>query len=90
MPRRIRKVKIMIKLLLFGSLGTGEIILLVLLFLLLFGGATKIPELMKGMGKGIRMFRESMDGVDEESRREGKSAPRNVEKPEKDEEPKKE
>lgn len=56
----------MIKLLLFGSLGATEIILLVILFILLFGGARKIPELMKGMGKGIRMFRESMDGIDEE------------------------
>ena len=37
--------------------GTGEIILIVLVVLLLFGGK-KIPELMKGLGKGVRSFKE--------------------------------
>ena len=41
--------------------GTGEIILIVLVVLLLFGGK-KIPELMKGLGKGVRSFKEGMNG----------------------------
>ncbi len=54
----------MMKLLLLGNLGATEIILIVLLFLLLFGGK-KIPELMRGIGKGVRSFREGVDGKDE-------------------------
>lgn len=54
----------MMKLLLLGNLGATEIILIVLLFLLLFGGK-KIPELMRGIGKGVRSFREGIDGKDE-------------------------
>ena len=48
------------KLLLF-NLGGGEILLIVLAVLLLFGGK-KIPELMKGIGKGVKSFRDGMDG----------------------------
>jgi sec-independent protein translocase protein TatA len=44
--------------------GTGEIILIVLVVLLLFGGK-KIPELMKGLGKGVRSFKEGMNGINE-------------------------
>ena len=51
-------------LLLFG-LGTSEIILVVLLFLLLFG-AKRIPELMKNMGKGVQSFKEGMKEVQKE------------------------
>ena len=51
----------MMKLLLLGNLGATEIILIVLLVLLLFGGK-KIPELMRGIGKGVRSFREGVDG----------------------------
>ncbi|MBQ2992548.1 MAG: twin-arginine translocase TatA/TatE family subunit [Alistipes sp.] len=54
----------MMKLLLLGNLGATEIILIVLLVLLLFGGK-KIPELMRGIGKGVRSFREGVDGKDE-------------------------
>ncbi|MBQ1201677.1 MAG: twin-arginine translocase TatA/TatE family subunit [Alistipes sp.] len=49
------------KLLLFGNIGGTEILLIVLLVLLLFGG-TKIPELMRGIGKGVKSFRDGMDG----------------------------
>jgi sec-independent protein translocase protein TatA len=42
-----------------GGLGAPEIILIALIVLLLFGGK-KIPELMKGMGKGIKNFKEGM------------------------------
>jgi len=47
-----------------GALGTQEIILIVLAVLLLFGGK-KIPELMKGLGKGIKEFNNGKDGVEE-------------------------
>ena len=52
-------------LLLFGNLGTGEIIIIALIVLLLFGGK-KIPELMKGMGKGVRSFKQGMNEVQDE------------------------
>lgn len=50
--------------LIFG-LGTTEIILIVLVVLLLFGGR-KIPELMKGIGKGVKSFKEGVQGMDED------------------------
>lgn len=42
-------------------LGTWEIILIALVILLIFGGK-KIPELMKGIGKGMRSFRQGVEG----------------------------
>ncbi|MBR3068098.1 MAG: twin-arginine translocase TatA/TatE family subunit [Prevotella sp.] len=50
--------------LLFG-LGGQEILLIALVVLLLFGGA-KIPELMKGLGKGVKSFKQGMKEVDDE------------------------
>ena len=50
--------------LLFG-LGWGEILLIALVILLLFGGR-KIPELMKGLGKGVKSFKEGMSQVEKE------------------------
>ena len=41
------------QLLFLGNLGTGEIIIIAIIVLLLFGGK-KIPELMKGIGKGVK------------------------------------
>lgn len=61
----------MMKLLLFGNLGGMELVFLVLLVLLLFGGK-KIPELMKGLGRGVRSFKEGMNGVDDEPAAEDK------------------
>ena len=46
-------------------LGTWEIILIVLVVLLLFGGK-KIPELMKGLGKGVKSFKDGVKGLDDE------------------------
>ena len=46
-------------------LGTQEILLIALVVLLLFGGK-KMPELMKGMGKGVRSFKDGMNGIDDE------------------------
>ena len=45
-------------------IGTTEIILIVLLVLLLFGGR-KIPELMRGVGKGVKSFKDGVNGVEE-------------------------
>ena len=45
--------------LLFGNLGTGEILIILLVLLLLFGGK-KIPELARGLGRGIAEFRQGM------------------------------
>ncbi len=45
--------------LLFGNLGTGEILIVLLVLLLLFGGR-KIPELARGLGRGIAEFRQGM------------------------------
>lgn len=52
-------------LMLLGSLGTGEIILIVLALLLMFGGK-KIPELARGLGKGIREFKDASSDVKRE------------------------
>lgn len=46
------------------GLGTQEIIFIVLIVLLFFGGK-KIPELMKGLGRGVRSFRDGMNGTPE-------------------------
>ena len=55
----------MITPLLFGSLGFWEIVLIVLVVILLFGGK-KIPELMRGLGKGVKSFKEGMKDVEGE------------------------
>lgn len=47
--------------LLFLGLGAQEILLIALVALLFFGGR-KIPELMRGLGQGLRSFREGLDG----------------------------
>jgi sec-independent protein translocase protein TatA len=44
-----------------GKFGVWEIILIVLVLLLLFGGK-KIPELMRGLGKGMREFKDAQKG----------------------------
>jgi sec-independent protein translocase protein TatA len=47
------------------GLGMREILVIALIILLLFGGK-KIPELMKGLGKGVKSFKEGMKEVDDE------------------------
>jgi sec-independent protein translocase protein TatA len=49
----------------FGNLGAGEIILIVLVVLLLFG-AKKIPELARGIGKGMSEFKKGIKDVETE------------------------
>ena len=48
---------------LLGMLGTTEIILIVVVVLLLFGGK-KIPELMRGLGKGMKEFKDGQKGIE--------------------------
>jgi len=51
--------------LLFGTIGAPEIIIIALIVLLLFGGK-KIPELMKGIGKGVKSFKDGMKGIEDD------------------------
>lgn len=46
-------------------IGTSELLVIGLVVLLFFGGK-KIPELMKGLGKGVKSFKDGMNGVEEE------------------------
>ena len=46
-----------------GGIGMQEVLLIVLVVLLFFGGK-KIPELMKGIGKGVRSFKEGMNNME--------------------------
>lgn len=48
------------------GIGTQEILFIVLIVLLFFGGK-KIPELMKGLGKGVRSFREGMNQIENDT-----------------------
>jgi sec-independent protein translocase protein TatA len=50
-------------------LGTWEIIIIVLVVLLLFGGK-KIPELMKGLGKGVKSFKDGVNGVPDDEKKD--------------------
>lgn len=51
-----------------GKLGWPEIILIVAVVLLLFGGR-KIPELMKGLGRGVREFKDGMNNPDGDTKK---------------------
>ena len=46
-------------------IGTQELLIIALVVLLLFGG-TQIPKLMRGLGKGVKSFKDGMEGKDEE------------------------
>ncbi len=52
-------------LLFLGNIGAGEIIIVALVVLLLFGGK-KIPELMKGIGKGVKSFKDGLKEVEKD------------------------
>mgnify|MGYP001109973699 CR=1 FL=1 len=52
-------------LLFLGNIGAGEIIIIALVVLLLFGGK-KIPELMKGLGKGVKSFKDGMNEIEKD------------------------
>jgi len=59
----------MTQVLFFGNIGAPELIILALVVLLLFGGK-KIPELMHGIGKGVRSFKTGMNEIEEEINKE--------------------
>ena len=52
-------------LLLIAGLGVQEILFILLIVLLFFGGK-KIPELMKGLGKGVKSFKDGVNGIEED------------------------
>jgi sec-independent protein translocase protein TatA len=54
--------------LILGNVGAGEWFIILLVVLLLFGGK-KIPELMRGVGRGIRSFKEGMNEIQDEINR---------------------
>ncbi len=47
-------------------IGTTEIIIILIIVLILFGGK-KIPELMKGLGKGVKSFKDGVNGIEDEN-----------------------
>ena len=53
------------ELLFLGNLGTGEIVIIAIVVLLLFGGK-KMPELMKGIGKGVKNFKDGVKGLEDD------------------------
>ncbi len=55
----------MTRLLFIGGIGMQEVLLIALIVLLFFGGK-KIPELMKGLGKGVRSFKDGMNEVEKD------------------------
>lgn len=59
-----------------GNLGATEIILILLVVVLLFGGR-KIPELFKGIGEGMKEFKKASRLDDEPSKTETKEQPKN-------------
>ena len=50
-----------------GGLGSGEVVVL-LIVVLLFFGAKRIPDLARGLGKGIKEFKDAKNGVEEEKK----------------------
>lgn len=57
--------------LLFLGIGAQEVIVIALIVLLLFGGR-KIPELMRGLGKGVKSFKDGMNGIDDNKEKKEK------------------
>ena len=55
------------------GIGIQEILVIAFIVLLLFGGK-KIPELMKGLGKGVKSFKDGMSGLDDDSDSKGKES----------------
>ena len=58
-------------------IGAPEIIFIVLIVLLLFGGK-KIPELMRGLGKGVKSFKQGMNEMEDEIKNEKQDNERGV------------
>lgn len=62
-------------LLFIGGLGMSEILLIVLVVLLFFGGK-KIPELMRGLGKGVRSFKDGMNEIEKDIKETASEEPK--------------
>ncbi len=58
-----------------GGIHLPEILLIAVVVLLLFGGK-KIPELMQGLGKGVKSFKDGLNGIDEEKKDDGNATSR--------------
>ena len=58
-----------------GVIGLWQIVILALLIVLLFGGK-KIPELMKGIGKGVKSFKEGMNEVEDQINKSDEDKPK--------------
>ncbi|MFI3281031.1 MAG: twin-arginine translocase TatA/TatE family subunit [Rikenellaceae bacterium] len=67
-----------------AGLRLPEILFIVLIVLLLFGGK-KIPELMKGIGQGVRSFKEGVSEISKEAGEETREEPKISEKPKEEE-----
>ena len=63
----------MLQLMFLGGIGLQEILIIAFIILLLFGGK-KIPELMKGLGKGVRSFKDGVNSIEEETKKELESS----------------
>ena len=61
------------------NLGTGEVIIIAIVILFLFGGK-KIPELMRGIGKGVRNFKDGLNDVTDEINKVDEKKPSTDEK----------
>ncbi|MBN1272454.1 MAG: twin-arginine translocase TatA/TatE family subunit [Candidatus Aminicenantes bacterium] len=59
---------------LFGPVGPTELLLIVLIIVIIFG-ARKLPELGKSLGEGIKNFRKSIGGKDQEKKADNKESP---------------
>jgi sec-independent protein translocase protein TatA len=64
-PYKIKKMATLLILGILGGMGGSEIFIIVFVLLLLFGGK-KIPELARGLGKGIREFKDASSGVEKD------------------------
>ena len=64
---------------LLGMIGPWQIVLIVVIVLLLFGGK-KIPELMRGIGKGTREFKKGIAGEDEEDQKKDSTGDKKIDK----------
>lgn len=65
---------------LLGILGGPEIIVILVVVLVLFGGK-KIPELMKGLGKGVKEYKKAVNGIEDEVNNVAKEEEKDGEKP---------
>ena len=63
----------MLQLMFLGGIGLQENLIIAFIVLLLFGGK-KIPELMTGLGKGVRSFKDGVNSIEEETKKELESS----------------